>query len=85
MTSLNEIFWEAFLFCFLLGTCVGFSLHHTEYLPTIAFADIEYGMRQGNPYKITAFCVFIFAEIMNFNCKNHYYLMTRRFIAVDYS
>lgn len=66
MISLNMVFWEGFMYWFVLGVCVGFQLHHTDYLPASVFADQDFGIRSGNPFKIMIFAVFIMAEVMNF-------------------
>jgi hypothetical protein len=81
MISLHLVFWELFMFWFILGGCVGFSLHHTEYMPTSVFADLDYGVMQGNFYKFGVFAVFIIAQIQNFKCKVHFYLCTQAIIA----
>lgn len=73
MISLRKVFWEeAFNYWFILGACVGFTVNHTEYVPWTVFADLDYGIRTGNIFKILAFIVFLAAEYMNFKCKKHF-------------
>lgn len=73
MISVRKVFWEeAFNYWFILGACVGFTVHHTEYIPWTVFADLDYGIRAGNMFKILALMVFFGAEYMNLKCKKHF-------------
>lgn len=70
------------MYWFILG-CVGFSLHHTDYLPWHPFTSNDFGIIEGNLAALTVYGVFLVAEIMNFRCKWHYYLHTRRLIGQE--
>lgn len=73
MISLRKVFWEeAFNYWFILGACVGFTVHHTEYHPWTVFADLDFGIRNGNLFKILVMGIFVTAEYMNFKCKEHF-------------
>lgn len=70
MISRFTVFWEMVLYWGILGVLVGFSLFHTQYMPSIFFIDLD----NFNIFSVMAFGMFLFAEFMNLLCKLHFYL-----------
>lgn len=41
MVSYKTVLWDMFLYWGILGLFVGFSIYHTQYMPSIFFADLD--------------------------------------------